>query len=94
MAKKKVAEPEPEEDFDETFDGPAEDAPAEEVAEEVVPVLGEHIMVDMSGSGVYELLPAPEGWMEEKPRRLTISGQNVEHVEDHLESGVWCYRRM
>lgn len=75
-------------DIDESADVEVE----EEVAADV-PVLGEHILVDMSGSGVYEQLPAPEGWLAEKPRQLTINGQNVEHVDDH-PTGVWCYRRM
>lgn len=67
---------------------------AEEAAEaerkRVKPVFRKHILVDLDGTGHYELMPLNG---QEYLRRLIINGKNVEHVGEG-ENGVWCYRAM
>jgi hypothetical protein len=89
MARRK-AEPEEVESVDETLD----EAPVEEVSEEVVEV--EHldptkvIKLDDGANG-YSVMDAPAGW--QRDRRITLYGANYEHVDDDAD-GVWCYRQM
>lgn len=87
MTKKKVQdEPEPEavEEVVEAEPEVVDDAPALTLDDAAY---GKHIVVDGN------VIVAPEGWADEKPRRLTVGGRNVEHTHD-LDNGVWCYRSM
>lgn len=68
-------------------------------AQEQKAILGEHVLVDLGGTGSHAVVPIPAehraapGQPFFHPRTLTVSGRNVEHVDTNAD-GVWLYRAM
>lgn len=52
---------------------------------------GKHILIEGAG-GEHSKMDAPQGWEQERPYRILLNGQTLDHIGEDA-NGVWIYRR-